>query len=94
MTVGLVARDERSGWASFSPDKNKDASAVADGLRHHFGSNIDKASSRGFMLYSDSAPEFSKVCKKLRLIHRAATPNSSEANARHERFMGVFLGSY
>ena len=41
-------------------------------------------------MYSDSAPEFEKVCKKWHLLHRQATPNSEEANARHERFMGVF----
>jgi hypothetical protein len=32
-TVGLVARDEHLGWVSFSGDKNRDAPAVADGLR-------------------------------------------------------------
>ena len=41
-------------------------------------------------MYSDSAAELRKAAKKLKLIHRAATPNSDEANARHERFMGVF----
>ena len=89
-TVGLVARDEHLGWVSFSGDKNRDAPAVADGLRHHFGKELNKAQSRGFTIYSDSAGEFSKVCKKLKLLHRPATPNSEEANARHERFMGVF----
>ena len=43
-----------------------------------------------FTIYSDSAGKFRKVCKKLKVLHRPATPNSSEANARHERFMGVF----
>ena len=89
-TVGLVARDEAIGFVSVSPDTSKLTNAVAIGLRHHFGPALDKAQARGFMLYSDSAAEFQKVAKKLWLIHRAATPNSDEANARHERFMGVF----
>ena len=87
-TVGLVGRDEHLGWVSFSADENKDNNAIAEGLGHHFGKELDKAQSRGFTIYSDSAPEFEKVCKKLRLLHRPATPNSEEANARHERFMG------
>ena len=41
-------------------------------------------------MLGDSAPEYKKACKKLKILHRAATPNSDEANARHERFMGIF----
>ena len=88
--VGLVARDERSGFVSFSGAKTKSTNDVADGLRHHFGQNINSVKSNGFMVYSDAAPEFKRVCRKLGILHRPATPNSDEANARHERFMGVF----
>ena len=31
-----------------------------------------------------------RTCGKLGIQHRQATPNSDEANGRHERFMGVF----
>ena len=62
--VGLVGRDEKCGWVSFSGDKNRDVPAVSEGLRHHFGNALDKAKSRGFTIYSDSAPSFRKVCKK------------------------------
>ena len=34
--VGLVARDELSGFVPFKPDKNKDHKSIAEGLRHHF----------------------------------------------------------
>ena len=89
-TIGLVSRDESLGWVSFSGSKTKDANGVADGLGHHFGAELNKARSRGFTFYSDSAPEFEKVCKKLKLLHRPATPSDPESNSRHERFMGVF----
>ena len=64
-TVGLVGRDEHLGWVSFSANKSKGNQAIADGLRHHFGKELNRAQSRGFTIYSDSAPEFDKVCKKL-----------------------------
>ena len=69
-TVGLVGRDEHLGWVSFSADKSKGNAAIAVGLRHHFGKELNKAQSRGFTIYSDSAPEYEKVCEKLRLLHR------------------------
>ena len=47
-------------------------------------------SCEGFLIYSDSAPEYTKICRELGIQHRRATPNSDEANGRHERFMGVF----
>ena len=59
-TVGLVARDEYLGWVSFKGDKNRDSPAVGEGLRHHFGKELNRAQSRGFTIYSDSAPEFAK----------------------------------
>ena len=86
----MVARDEHLGWVSFNADENRDSPAVARGLTHHFGKGLNKAQSRGFTIYSGSALEFEKVCKKLRLLHRPATPNIEEANARHEGFIGVF----
>ena len=70
--------------------RHKNANEVAEGLRHHFGAELNKARSRGFTIFSDSAPEFEKVWKKLKLLHRPATPNDPESNSRHERFMGVF----
>ncbi len=75
-TVGLVGRDEFWGWVSFSADNSKGSNAIADGLRHHFGKEPNRAMSRGFTVYSDSAPEFKKVCKKVRLLHRTATSKS------------------
>mgnify|MGYP001263262069 FL=1 len=89
-TVCLVARDECSGFVTASPDKSKDTNSTCLGLIYQFGQELDKAQSRGFMIYSDSAPEYVKICKRLKIMHRPATPNSDEANARHERFMGVF----
>ncbi len=43
----------------------------------------------GFIIYSDSAPEFRKVCKWSKILDKLATPNSDEGNARCERLMGV-----
>ena len=87
---GAVMRDESIGFVSFHGSKRRDTSSVGDALSHHFASELDKADSRGFMVYGDSAPEFKKICKKLRILYRPATPNSDESNSRHERFMGVF----
>ena len=70
---------------------NKDHKAVANGVRHHFGNQIDDVKScRGFPIYSDSAPEYKKIFGELGIQHRQATPNSDEANGRHERFICVF----
>ena len=66
-TVGLVARDEHLGWVSFKGDKNRDSPAVGEGLRRHFGKELNREQSRGCTIYSDSAPEFQKICKKLKL---------------------------
>ena len=41
-------------------------------------------------MFGDSAPEYKKACRKLKILHRAATPNSDDSNARHERFIGIF----
>ena len=90
-TVNMVARDEHAGFVTSYPDKNKDHKSTAKGLRQHFGNQIDDVKScKGFLIYSDSAPEYKKICTKLGIQHRQATPNSDEANGRHERFMGFF----
>ena len=33
--------------------------------------------------------EFKNVSRKLKILHRLATPHGDEANARHERFTGA-----
>ena len=48
-TVGLVARDEDLGWVSFHGSKHKNANEVAEGLRHHFGAELNRARSRGLL---------------------------------------------
>ena len=88
--VGHVIRDEHTGYVSFVASKQRDTPSTTDACLHHFAQEIDKAQSRGFLLYGDSAPEYKKVCKKIGILYRPATPNSDESNARHERFMGVF----
>ena len=88
--VGSVLRDENSGFVSFKGFQKRDTPSTIDACRHHFGQELDKVDSRGFMIYGDSAPEYKRVCKKLRILYRPATPNSDESNSRHERFMGVF----
>ena len=50
---------------SFSGDKNRNSPAVARGITHHFGKELNKAQSRGFTIYSDSAPEFEKYARNL-----------------------------
>ena len=62
-TVCVIARDEFSGYVSCMPDTNKDHKSIAVGLRHHFGPQIDDVKScKGFLIYSDSAPEYKNVC--------------------------------
>jgi hypothetical protein len=75
--------DEASGFASFTPSKNKDTSSEVDGLMQHLGKDVKKA--KGF--YCDGAPSFKKLCKLLNVPPRFATPYTPTSNSRHERWM-------
>ena len=77
-------------FVSFQASKNRDTNSAIEACQHHFAQELNKAKSSGFLMFGDSAPEYKKACRKLKILHRAATPNSDEANARHERFMGTF----
>lgn len=71
-TIALVARDEHSGFVSAIPDGSSDWVHSADGLGQHYGQIICDA--RGFLVYSDSAPAYQKMCRRLQILHRPATP--------------------
>ena len=87
---GEVLKDECTYFVSFHGSKNRDTNSAIEACQHHFAQELNNAKSSGFLMFGDSAPEYKKACKKLKILHRAATPNSDEANARHERFIGIF----
>ena len=83
---GLPIRDVGTNFCTFTSSSSKYVSEVTFGLREHFGKDIHLARE----LYSDSAPEYKRAAKLLRLPIRTSTPRRPTANCEQEAFMRVF----
>ena len=76
----LTIYDEGTNTIGFYPCKSRKASEVEAAFRKFCGADLDKVK----LLYSDNAPEFKKLAKKLKLAKRTSTPRRPKTNARME----------